>query len=156
MRNFFHFLLWVAVIALAACRQQTSPDAEVSLQPVPFVLSVPSHIASNLSCGPVDGPFGDMVTNDGALAATTVYYTPVGGERIIFMTAFYFPADKFDSLQKPNEPPLYGSEVARINGNVLSVAGPLDAMFAADSPDGRNLEALYGRIYLQASYRELK
>lgn len=153
MKKFFPILLLVAGISLAACRPQPSPDAEVSLKPVPFVINVPAHIASNLSCGPVDGPFGDMVRSDGALAATTVYYTTTSGERMIFMTAFYFPADKFDALLKPDEPPLYGTEVVRAEGKVLSVAGPLDAMFAADSPDGRNLEALLGRIYLPATYR---
>lgn len=155
MKKLLRFLPLVAVLAFAACAPATG-EAEVSLQPVPFALSVPIHIASRLSCGPVEGPFGEMVKKDGALSATTVYYTPTSGDLVIFMTAYYFPADKFDALQKPDEPALYGSEVFRADGKVLSVAGPLDAMFAADSPDGRNLEELYGRIYLPATYRTAK
>jgi hypothetical protein len=41
----------------------------------------------------------------------------------------------------------------RQDGKVLSVAGPLDAMFAPDTPDGQNLTALYGMIYLPETYR---
>ncbi len=156
MKKPLHFLLLVAAMILAGCSPQTPVDAEVSLKPVPYAMSVPAHIAQRLSRGPVEGPFGEVVKEDGAVAATTVYYEPASGERIIFMTAFYFPADKFDLLQKPDEPPLYGSEVLRAEGKVLSVAGPLDTNFAPDSPDGRNLEELYGRIYLPATYRAVE
>lgn len=120
-------------------------------------MTVPSGIVPRLSTGPIEGPFGEQVRQAGALASVTVYYTPVEqGRKIIFMTAYWFPADKFDAMQSPDQPPLFGSEVLRKDGNVLSVAGPVDAIFAPDTPDGRNLAALYGVIYLPETYRAVE
>jgi hypothetical protein len=143
----------VAVVLLSSCSPQP-PDAAVSLSPVPFAMNVPPALAPRLETGPVEGPFAQEVAGAGALASTTLYYRPVEqGEKVIFMTAYWFPADKFDALQSPDQPPLFGSEVLRSNGQVLSVAGPVDAIFAPDTPDGRNLTALYGVIYLPETYR---
>jgi hypothetical protein len=33
------------------------------------------------------------------------------------------------------------------------VAGPVDSIFAPDTPDGKNLIDLYGAIYLPETYR---
>ncbi len=140
---------------LAACSSEQ--DAAISLRPVPFEMRVPPGIAPRLSIGPVEGPFGEQVRQAGALACVTVYYNPVEqGRKTIFMTAYWFPAEKFDALQVPDQPPLFGSEVLRQNGNVLSVAGPVDAIFAPDTPDGRNLTALYGVIFLPETYRAVE
>ena len=140
------------LVGLVAC--STQPAASLSLSPVPFEMKVPPGIAPQLVTGPIEGPFGEQVRQAGALAATTVYYRPVEqGERVIFMTAYWFPDDKFDALQVPDQPPLFGTEVLRRNGNVLSVAGPVASIFAPDTPDGRNLTALYGVIYLPETYR---
>jgi hypothetical protein len=118
-------------------------------------MEIPVGVAPRLSTGPIEGPFADQVREAGALAATTVYYSPLGqGEKTIFMTAYWFPAEKFDALLSPDQPPLFGSEVLRKDGNVLSVAGPVDAIFAPDTPDGQNLTSLYGVIYLPETYRE--
>lgn len=146
-------LLLIATIAgLTACSPEPAPV--LSLLPVPFEISVPSGIAPQLLTGPVEEPFGEQVRQAGALASSTVYYRPVEqGEKIIFMTAYWFPAAKFDALQSPDQPPLFGTEVLRKDGKVLSVAGPVDAIFAPDTPDGRNLTALYGVIYLPETYR---
>jgi hypothetical protein len=142
----------VAVVLVSACSPQ--PDAAVSLSPVPFAMNVPPALAPRLQTGPVEGPFAQEVERAGALASTTLYYRPVEqGEKVIFLTAYWFPADKFDALQSPDQPPLFGSEVLRTDGHVLSVAGPVDAIFAPDTPDGRNLTALYGVIYLPETYR---
>jgi hypothetical protein len=117
-------------------------------------MNVPTGIAPQLVTGPVEGPFGEQVRSAGALASTTLYYRPVEqGDKVIFLTAYWFPAEKFDALQSPDQPPLFGTEVLRKDGNVLSVAGPVDAVFAPDTPDGRNLTALYGVIYLPETYR---
>ena len=141
-----------AIVLLAACSPQ--PDAAVSLSPLPFAMNVPPALAPRLQTGPVEGPFGQEVERAGALASTTLYYRPVEqGEMVIFLTAYWFPADKFDALQSPDQPPLFGTEVLRQDGKVLSVAGPVDAIFAPDTPDGRNLTALYGVIYLPETYR---
>jgi hypothetical protein len=145
-------LPFVATVLLSACLPQ--PDAAVSLSPVPFAMKVPPALAPRLQTGPVDGPFGQEVERAGAHASVTLYYRPVEqGEKVIFLTAYWFPADKFDALQSPDQPPLFGTEVLRQDGNVLSVAGPVDAIFAPDTPDGRNLTALYGVIYLPETYR---
>lgn len=141
-----------AVIALAACAPQ--PGGVVPLSPVPFSMSVPVPLASRLGTGPIEGPFAQEVERAGALASTTLYYRPVEqGQQVIFLTAYWFPAEKFDALQSPGQPPLFGTEVLRREDHVLSIAGPVDAIFAPDTPDGRNLAALYGVIYLPETYR---
>jgi hypothetical protein len=145
----------LAALAIAACSSEQS--GSVSLEPLPFTVQVPVGIAPRLVTGPVEGPFGEQVRQAGALASTSVYYRPVDqGERVIFMTVYWFPAGKFDALQSPDQPPLFGTEVLRQNDNVLSVAGPIDAIFAPDTPDGRNLTAFYGVIYLPETYRAIE
>lgn len=146
-------LCLLVVTLVTGCTPQ--PSAEFDLAPVPYKMSVPPEILPRLSTGPIDGPFGDEVTQAGATAATTVYYQPVEGQRVIFMTVYWFPAEKFDALQSPDQPPLFGLEVLRAGNHVLSVAGPKDAIFAPDTPDGRNLLALYGLINLPENYRAI-
>lgn len=144
--------LLLAAVLVAGCTPQ--PSAELDLAPVPCAMGVPPEILPRLTTGPIEGPFAGEVSEAGASAATTVYYNPVGqGERVIFMTAYWFPAQKFDALQSPDQPPLFGTEVLRAGDHVLSVAGPKDAIFAPDTPDGRNLLGLYGLINLPGTYR---
>ena len=143
--------LILGVCGVGACTP--APPAELSLAPVPYNLQVPQEILPRLATGPVEGSSGAQVAADGAPAATTVYYQPDEGQRVIFMTAYWFPGEKFDGLQVPDQPPLFGLEVLRADGHVLSVAGPVDAIFAPDTPDGRNLIALYGIINLPGTYR---
>jgi hypothetical protein len=146
------FILLAAVLSLTACPSQ--PVASVSLAPVPFAMEVPAGVAPRLVTGPVEGPFGDAVRQAGATASTTLYYAPLEqGDRVIFLTAYWFPAEQFDALQSPDQPPLFGTEVLRQDGHVLSVAGPVDAIFAPDTPDGKNLTQIYGVIYLPSTYR---
>lgn len=117
-------------------------------------MQIPAAILPRLSTGPIEGPFGEQVRDAGAIAATTVYYNPLEqGQKVIFMTAYWFPAEKFGAMQSPDQPPLFGAEVLRKDNQVLSVAGPVDAIFAPDTPDGQNLTALYGVIYLPETYR---
>lgn len=141
-----------ALLLVSACG--TEKSGFLSLNPLPFAMEVPAGIASRLATGPVEGPFGEKVRSAGALASSTVFYSPVErGEKVIFMTAYWFPEEKFDALQSPDQPPLFGTEVLRKDGKVLSVAGPVDAIFAPDTPDGQNLTQLYGVIYLPGTYR---
>ena len=141
-----------AVVFATACSPER--EAALPLAPVPYVMKVPAEILPRLSCGPIDGPFGAQVTEAGALAAATVYYTPLEeGDKVIFMTAYWFPEDQFDVLQSPDTPPPFGAEVFRQDGKVLSVAGPVDSIFAPYTPDGKNLLDLYGAIYLPETYR---
>jgi hypothetical protein len=144
-------VLILAALSAAGCAPP--PSAELALAPVPYAMNVPPEILPRLATGPVEGPFGAEVAAAGATGSTTVYYQPEDGRRVIFMTAYWFPAAQFDALQSPDQPPLFGSEVLRAGDHVLSVAGPKDAIFAPDTPDGRNLLALYGLINLPATYR---
>ena len=95
-----------------------------------------------------DGIFQADVFNYGAISATTIYYTDLTAkEKHILLTVFLFPEDKFDAAANPNEPPMFGQEVIRDGGNVLSVAGPQDSMFDPESQDGKNITALYEAMY---------
>lgn len=148
-------LLVLTLVSLAACSGQ--PKAVLPLDPVPFTLTTAEAILPRLSTGPIEGPFGGEVQKAGALASATLYYSPLEqGEKVIFMTAYWFPADQFDLLKNPDSPPLFGFEVLRQDGKVLSVAGPVDAIFAPDTPDGKNLLELYGAIYLPETYRAVE
>lgn len=147
-------VLLVAALSIAGCSPQKEKVGLLSLAPLPFSMEIPAAILPRLSTGPVEGPFGEQVRQAGATAATTVYYNPLEqSQKVIFMTAYWFPAEKFDALQSPDQPPLFGTEVLRKDGNVLGVVGPVDAIFAPDTPDGQNLTALYGVIYLPETYR---
>ena len=150
--KYFHHFVFLAALALAACSSER-PHA-LSLTPLPFAMEIPAGVAARLSTGPVDGPFGEQVRQAGALASSTVYYNPMeNGRKVILMTAYWFPADRFDASQNPDQPPLFGTEVLRKDGKVLSVAGPVDAIFAPDTPDGKNLTELVAAIYLPPTYR---
>jgi hypothetical protein len=153
MRRHLVFLLAASAVLLGCSAEQSST---LSLAPVPYAMQVPPGILPRLSTGPVEGPFGGEVRQAGATASTTLYYAPLEqGDKVIFLTAYWFPAEKFDALQSPDQPPLFGQEVLRQDGHVLSVAGPVDAIFAPDTPDGQNLTQLYGVIYLPETYRVL-
>jgi len=141
----------LGLIGLTGCSSE--PEASLALNPVPYEMKVPAGILPRLSTGPVEGPFGEEVRQAGALASVSVYYNPVEETaKTILLSAYWFPADMFDALQRPDQPSLVGIEVLRVDGNVLSVAGPVDAIFAPDAPDGRNLTALCGVIYLPETY----
>jgi len=147
-----HTILALTLLSLAACSRER--EAALPLDPVPFAMKAAEGILPRLSTGPIDGPFAVEVQTAGALAATTVYYSPLEqDEKVIFMTAYWFPEDQFDVRQTPDAPPLFGFEVLRQDGKVLSVAGPVDSIFAPDTPDGKNLTDLYGALYLPETYR---
>lgn len=85
-----------------------------------------------------------------------VYYQPAEGSRAILMSVYYFPAEKFDAAQNPNEPPSFGREVIRKDGKILSVAGPQDIIFEPDTEDSRNVIASNDLIYDPENYAPLK
>lgn len=148
MKNALVALL--TLFAVAAC--STAGTTNYSLAPMPFELKLPSKIAAHLSNGPLEGPWAEEAARAGVTAATTVYYQPDQGNRTILMSVYYFPADKFDAAQNPNEPPPFGKEVIRADGQVLSVAGPQDTIYDAETQDGRNVVATNGIIYDPAQY----
>ncbi|MEY4311301.1 MAG: hypothetical protein RLZZ571_71 [Actinomycetota bacterium] len=95
-----------------------------------------------------DGIFQADVFSYGAISATTIYYTDLTAkDKHILLTVFLFPEDKFDAAANPYEPPMFGQEVIRESGNVLSVAGPQDSMFDPESQDGKNITALYEAMH---------
>jgi hypothetical protein len=128
------------LLLLAATMPVRAGDkAWVALSPIPYGFVVPKEIASHLSTGPLTGSWAGQVQAAGARAATVVYYQPDVGEKTILFSAYYFPADKWDAAQKPDEPPPFGEAVFRGDGRVLSVAGPHDVMFDPETPDGKNV-----------------
>jgi len=90
-----------AALALAACVSHKSAD--ISLAPVPYAMRVPKEIAPRLSTGPIEAPFRREVETAGARAATAVFFNPKDQNlpRSIFLTAYFFPASKFDAAQNP-------------------------------------------------------
>ena len=95
-----------------------------------------------------DGEFEKSVFEAGAISASTIYYTDLTtNEKHGLLGVFLFPEEKFDAAANPNEPPRYGSEVIRRDGQVLSVAGPQDSIFEPESQDGKNITALYELMY---------
>ena len=132
-------VLGVLLMAAATLPARADDKAWVALAPIPYGFVVPSQIASHLSTGPLTGSWAAQVQAAGARAATVVYYQPESGDKAILFSAYYFPADKWDAAQKPDEPPPFGEAVFRGGGRVLSVAGPHDVMFDPQTPDGKNV-----------------
>jgi len=143
--------------ALTLCACASKPPVDFSLAPVPYAMRVPEKIAPRLSTGPISGPFRREVEAAGARAATTVYFNPKDQilPRSIFLTAYFFPASKFDAAQNPNEPPRFGMEVVRTGGMVLSIAGPHDTIYDPATPSGRDVIGLNKIIYDAQSYHRL-
>jgi hypothetical protein len=129
---------------------------KISLAPVPYELQLPSEIAEKLSVEEISGEWAKEVGKWGADAASLVYYQPAEGSRSILMSVYFFPADKFDAAQNPNEPPSFGREVIRRDGKVLSVAGPQDTIFDAETVDGKNVVASNSLIYEPENYTPLE
>ena len=139
-----------AAMVLAGC--SLSMTGMVDLDPVPYSFHPPSGLESKLSVEPMTGEWADEVFAAGVTSAVTVTYTPEEGDPAILMGVYFMPESVFDGAANPNEPPLYGTQVARADGNVLSVAGPQDAMYDSESEDGKNISLLYEALYDPESY----
>ena len=139
-----------AALSLAGC--SLSMTGMVDLDPVPYSFHPPSGLESKLSIESMTGDWADEAFAAGVTKAVTVTYTPDEGEPVILMGVYFMPESVFDEAANPNEPPLYGTQVARANGNVLSVAGPQDSMFDSESEDGKNIGLLYEALYDPESY----
>jgi hypothetical protein len=139
-----------AALALAGC--SFSMTGMVDLDPVPYSFHPPSGLESKLKVEPMTGEWADQALAAGVTKAATVTYTPEEGEPVILMSVYFMPESVFDEAANPNEPPLYGTQVARADGNVLSVAGPQDSMFDSESQDGINIGLLYEALYDPESY----
>lgn len=139
-----------AALVLAGC--SLSMTGMVDLDPVPYSFHPPSGLESKLSVEPMTGDWADEVFAAGVTKAVTVSYTSEIGESVILMGVYFMPQAVFDEAANPNEPPRYGTEVARADGTVLSVAGPQDSIFDPESQDGINIGLLYDALYDPESY----
>ena len=140
----------IAAAVLSAC--SLTQAGMVDLDPVPYSFHPPSGLESKLSVESMTGDWASEVFAAGVESAVTVTYTPDEGQPAILMGAYYMPESVFDQAANPNEPPLYGTEVARADGYVLSVAGPQDSIYDPESQDGKNIGLLYDALYDPESY----
>ena len=140
----------IAALALAGC--SLSMTGMVDLEPVPYSFHPPSGLETKLSVEPMTGDWADDVFAAGVESAVFVTYTPDEGQETGLMGVYYMPEAVFDGAANPNEPPLYGSEVARADGYVLAVAGPQDSIYDPESQDGKNIGLLYDALYDPESY----
>ena len=140
----------IAAFVLAGC--SLSMTGMVDLDSVPYSFHPPSGLESKLSVEPMTGDWADEAFAAGVESAVFVTYTPDEGEPTTLMGAYFMPESVFDGAVNPNEPPIYGSEVARSDGYVLSVAGPQDSIYDPESQDGKNIGLLYDALYDPESY----
>ena len=150
MKLFRALVAGIAALVLAGC--SLSMTGMVDLDPVPYSFHPPSGLESKLTVEPMTGEWADQAYAAGVTSAVTVTYTPDKGDPAILMGVYYMPESVFDGAVNPNEPPLYGSEVARADGNVLAVAGPQDSIYDPMSEDGKNIGLLYEALYDPESY----
>jgi hypothetical protein len=140
----------IVATVLAGC--SLSVAGMVDLDTVPYSFHPPAGLETKLSVEPMTGQWIDDAFAAGMESAVTVTYTPDEGQPAVLMGVYYMPESVFDAAANPNEPPLYGSEVARADGYVLSVAGPQDSIYDSVSPDGVNIGLLYDALYDPDSY----
>jgi len=139
-----------AAIVLAGC--SLSMTGMVDLDPVPYSFHPPMGLESKLTVEPMTGEWADEVSAAGVESFSYVIYTPEEGQQTGLMGVYYMPESVFDGAANPNEPPIYGTEVARADGFVLSVAGPQDSIYDPESEDGKNIGLLYEALYDPESY----
>ena len=139
-----------AAVALVGC--SLSMTGMIDLDPVPYSFHPPMGLESKLTVEPMTGEWADEVSAAGVESFSYVIYTPEEGQQTGLMGVYYMPESVFDGAANPNEPPMYGTEVARADGFVLSVAGPQDSIYDPESEDGKNVGLLYEALYDPESY----
>jgi len=139
----------LAAAVLAGCSQLSGA---VDLDPIPYSFYPPVGLDSKLSVEPMTGQWFDDAVAAGIESAVTVTYTPDEGQAAILMGVYYMSESVYEASVNPNEPPLYGTEVARADGYVLSVAGPQDSIYDPETDDGKNIGLLYEALYDPESY----
>jgi hypothetical protein len=152
MRTLKTIALLLLGLSLVACGKDSNSQSSNCLSTnTGYQMCITPDLFQQLSSEEMkaeDGIFQADVFNYGAISATTIYYTDITAkEKVILLSVFLFPEDKFDAAANPNEPPMFGQEVIRESGNVLSVAGPQDSIFEPESQDGKNVTALYEAMY---------
>jgi len=149
MKKLVKVLLISSLAFLTACVINTT---KISFNPIPYEMKVPKELASRLSVEPMTGDWANQIATAGVVGALTMYYTAEDNTKHIFAGIYYTPEERFDAAKNPNEPPMFGQEVSRKDGFVLSVAGPQDSIFEPFTPDGENITTLYEEIYKKDTY----
>ncbi len=151
------FLIPALILALSACANSSQEMVDISLDPAPYEIQVPSEIAQHLSIENMALDTANQFTAQakaaGAVAQVKINYTADDGSVHGFAGVYYFAKADFEKAQNPNEPPLYGSKVVEDNEMVLAIAGPQDSIFDPNSQDGKNSMALYTLIYDPKSFK---
>ncbi len=147
--NKFKKLIILLPLILSACIFNTT---KISFSPIPFEIKVDKEIAPLLRVEPMTGDYANQIAQAGVVSALTMYYQAEDNSKHIFMSIYYMPEERFDALKNPNEPPMFGQEVARKEGFVLSVDGPKDSIFEPFTKDGKNISKIYELIYKKSSY----
>ena len=144
--------LLISVLLLTGCGSSTTPIFKLPLTPVPLIMKVDSRILAHLVVSVASGDYATQAKKAGALTQSIVYYVPSSGPRAILMVVYEFPTKTFEQLQNPNQPPAFGQEVIRKNGEVFSIAGPQDSIFDPKSQDGKNVATLYATMFKSSTY----
>ena len=140
----------IVTAVLAGC--SLSSAGMVDLDTVPYSFHPTNGLETMLSVEPMSGPWGEEVFAGGVESAAIVNYKPEDGDPTIFMVVYYMPEPVFDGAILPDEPSMYGTEVARADGYVLAVAGPQDSIYDSETTDAKNIDALTEVIYDPESY----
>lgn len=147
-------ILIALFLAILPAVEAVAEPVAVPLAPIPYEMLLPADITARLSTAPASGPFAAEAAAAGVEASITVLYEPQAGPTTILLAAYYTPEARFDAAQNPSEPPPFGKAVIREGGMVLSIAGPHDSIYEAETPDADNINAASMLIYEAASYRK--
>ncbi len=150
MKVFRFLVVGIVSAVLAGCA--LSSAGMVDLETVPYSFHPPAGLETKLSVEPMTGQWADEVFASGVESAAFVTYTPDVGEPTTLMGVYYMLESVFDAAANPNEPPVYGTEVARADGKVLSVAGPQESIYDPVTDDGKNIGLLFDSLYDPESY----
>jgi hypothetical protein len=147
------FLILPILLLVIAITVRSSGDDHVwvALTPVAYEMKVPADIAEQITVTnqPVDA------AKSGAVAVVTLSYQPIEGEKVWFMTAYYFSEKDLDKTIFPDEVPPYGLKLLARDGMALSVIGPQESIYEPNSQDGKNFAKLYDILYDSGSYKFL-
>ena len=116
-------------------------------------MKVPKELASKLSLEPMTGDWANQIAGAGVVGAQTMYYTAEDNTKHIFAGIYYTPEERFDAAANPSEAPMFGQEVSRNVGFVLSVAGPQDSIFELFTPDGESIKTLHKEVSKKSNFR---
>ena len=150
MKVFRGLVVGIVAAGLSACSMTQA--GMVDLDPVPYSFHPPKSLETKLSVEPMTGDWAEEAFAAGVESAVFVTYTPDEGDPTSFMGVYYMPEAIFDAAANPNEPPIYGIEVARADGHVLAVVGPQDSIYDPATEDAKNIGLLHEALYDPESY----